>query len=171
MKKIMAFFLLISSLTVLISCDQKKEISTPEDNAFEELPVRETIKPIMEETDKFITKSDWNELLTGKEIETEDDIEVIKAIIEKAVEKDRLEELQKYLETEAKKDNVPPQILFVLSLVYGRKGLVKEEYKIIERLEEKVKQAPQITFNLSLVYGRKETLKSQIDKAEAEALA
>ncbi|RKX84648.1 MAG: hypothetical protein DRP58_06950, partial [Spirochaetes bacterium] len=95
----------------------------------------------------------------------------IKAIIEKAVREENLDELQEYLETEAKKEKVPPQILFGLSLVYGRKGLVKEEYKIIEKLEEQVNQRPGIAFNLSLVYGRKDTLKSQIDKAEAEALA
>ncbi|MDA3941370.1 MAG: PEGA domain-containing protein [Spirochaetia bacterium] len=112
-----------------------------------------------------------NKILTGKVVETEEDIEAIKLIIEKAVNDNQLKELQTYLETEAKKDNVPPSILFSLSLVYGRKGLVKEEYKAIEKLEEKVKQSPSIAFNLSLVYGRKETLKSQIDKAEAEALA
>ena len=158
------------SLTILISCNQSKEIPTPEEIDFEELPVQETIKPLTEETEKIVAKSDWNELLEGKEIETEKDIEVIKAIIEKAVEENRLEELQTYLEEEAKKEKVPPSILFSLSLVYGRKGLVKEEYKAIEALEEKVKQTPRIAFNLSLVYGRKEILKSQIEKAEEEAL-
>ncbi|MDA3939859.1 MAG: PEGA domain-containing protein [Spirochaetia bacterium] len=76
-----------------------------------------------------------NKILTGKEVETEKDIQVIKQIIEKAEKDNRLEELQTYLESEAKKEKVPPSILFSLSLVYGRKGLVKEEYKIIEELE------------------------------------
>jgi len=124
------------------------------------------------ELEKVSPQQNWQELLlSSNEISTPEDIEAITAIIEKAVENNNLEELQTFLETEAVKDEVPPQILFGLSLVYGRKGLVKEEYKTIEKLEEQVKQRPGIAFNLSLVYGRKETLKSQIDKVEADALA
>ena len=73
------------SLIILISCNQRKEISTPEGNDFEEIPVQKTIKPLAEET--------------------ENNIEVIKAIIKKAVENNNLEELQTFLETKAVKDN------------------------------------------------------------------
>ncbi len=165
MKKLSAFFIIIISLLIIISCNSKKEVPLIHIDTLPESPALEN----NEQTDP---QQNWKELfLSSNKIETEEDVEVIKLIIEKADQDNRLEELQKYLEEEATKDKVPPQILFGLSLVYGRKGLVKEEYKIIEKLEEKVKQAPQIAFNLSLVYGRKETLKSQIDKVEAEALA
>ncbi|MEA1910456.1 MAG: SUMF1/EgtB/PvdO family nonheme iron enzyme [Spirochaetota bacterium] len=162
MKKLIVFFILITGLLVLISCNSKHEV-----------PAAETISaPPVVETEQAPPEQNWQELLlSNNEISTEEDIEDIKAIIEIALERSSLDELQSYLETEAKKEKVPPSILFSLSLVYGRKGLIKEEYKTIEKLEEKVKKAPQIAFNLSLVYGRKETLKSQIDKAEAEALA
>jgi len=164
MKKFATFFIIIISLSIMISCNAKKETPPPQKDIISETPIVETEKTNPEQS--------WKELLlSSNEVSTEEDIEVIKAIIETALENNGLEDLQEYLETEAIKDNVPPQILFGLSLVYGRKGLVKKEYKVIEKLEEQVKQRPGIAFNLSLVYGRKETLKSQIDKAEAEALA
>ena len=164
MKKPAVFLIIIISLSILFSCNSKKE-----------KPLFQTdiiVKSQIGETEQESPEQNWKEsLLSGKEISTQEDIELIKSIVEKVVENNNLEELQTFLETEAKKEKVPPQILFGLSLVYGRKGLVKEEYKTIEKLEEQVKQRPGIAFNLSLVYGRKETLKSQIDKAEAEALA
>ena len=164
MKELSVPFILIISLSILISCNSKKETPPPQTDIISETPVVKQEQPA--------PKQSWKEQLSAvNEISTEKDINTIKAIIEKAVREENLDELQEYLETEAEKDKVPPQILFGLSLVYGRKGLVKEEYKIIEKLEEQVKQRPGIAFNLSLVYGRKDTLKSQIDKAEAEALA
>ena len=163
MKKFLVLTSIIFSLLIINSCNPKEETASNKIVPIQEAPVVET-----KQTDP---QQSWKEsLLSGKAIETEKDIESIKLIIEKAVENNRLDELQTFLETESKKEKVPPQILFGLSLVYGRKGLVKEEYKAIEKLEEQVKQRPGIVFNLSLVYGRKETLKSQIDKAEAEAL-
>ena len=163
MKKTMVYIFIIIFLSILFSCNSKKETPPPQTDISAETQIVETAQASPEQS--------WKEtLLSDIEIVNEEDIESIKAIIEKAVENNNLEELQTFLETEAGKDKVPPQILFGLSLVYGRKGLVKEEYKIIEKLEEEVKQRPGIAFNLSLVYGRKETLKSEIDKAEAEAL-
>ncbi len=164
MKKFLFLTSIIISLLIINSCNPKEETASNKIVPIPKSPVVET-----KQTDP---QQSWKEsLLSGKAIETEKDIESIKLIIEKAVENNRLDELQTFLETESKKEKVPPQILFGLSLVYGRKGLVKEEYKAIEKLEEQVKQRPGIVFNLSLVYGRKETLKSQINKAEAEAKA
>ena len=164
MKKFLVLTSIIFSLLIINSCNPKEETASNKIVPIPKSPVVET-----KQTDP---QQSWKEsLLSGKAIETEKDIESIKLIIEKAVENNRLDELQTFLETESKKEKVPPQILFGLSLAYGRKGLVKEEYKAIEKLEEQVKQRPGIVFNLSLVYGRKETLKSQIDKAEAEAKA
>ncbi len=153
MKKSVALFIIVIYLVIFISCNSKKETPPPQKDTISETPIVETEKTTPEQS--------WKELLlSSNEVSTEEDIEVIKAIIEKAVENNNLEELQTFLETEAGKEKVPPQILFGLSLVYGRKGLVKEEYKIIERLEEQVKKRPGIVFNLSLVYGRKEQLKT-----------
>ena len=164
MKKFLLLTSIIIGLLILHSCNSKEETAPNKTFPIPGSPVVETkqVNP----------QQKWKEsLLSDKAIETEKDIEFIKQIIEKAVANNNLEELQTFLEAEIKKDKIPPQILFGLSLIYGRKGLVKEEYKTIEKLEETVKQAPKIAFNLSLVYGRKETLKSQIDKAEADALA
>jgi len=164
MKKLPTIFIIFITLLILFSCNSKKETPLPQKNIIPGAQVAKT-----EQTDP---EQSWKEsLLSSKGVETKEDIEAIKTLIEKSVENNTLDELQTFLETESKKDKVSPQILFGLSLVYGRKGLVKEEYKIIEKLEEQVKQSPKIAFNLSLVYGRKETLISQIDKAEADALA
>ena len=155
MKKFLFLTNIIISLLIINSCNPKEETASNKIVPIQEAPVVET-----KQTDP---QQSWKEsLLSGKAIETEKDIESIKLIIEKAVENNRLDELQTFLETESKKEKVPPQILFGLSLVYGRKGLVKEEYKAIEKLEEQVKQRPGIVFNLSLVYGRKEQLKTEI---------
>ncbi len=118
-----------------------------------------------------ISKNIQNKILTEKEIKTEEDVKIIKSIIDKAEENNSLDELQTYLENEALANRVPPQILFTLSIVYSRKGLVKEEFQLIEKLEQKVKTMPQIAFNLTLVYGRKDILKSQITQAEKKALS
>ena len=164
MKKFLFLTSMIISLLIINSCNSKKEAPPPQTDIIADAQIVET--------EQVPPEQSWKEiLLSNKAIETEKDIESIKQIIDMAVENNTLDELQTFLETEAKKDKVPPQILFSLSLVYGRKGLIKEEYKAIEKLEEQVKQRPGIAFNLSLVYGRKGTLKSQIDKAEAEALA
>ncbi len=170
----------IDNIENLLMTDKNNVMTSGVVNTLKEKPLPEYFSD-MNKADKTskniltwgsrIIKLLQNKMLTGKEIKTEKDIKIIKAVIDRAANEGRLEELQTYLEKESSKKRVSPSVLFSLSLVYGKKGLIKEEYKTIKKLEKKVRSSPEIAFSLSLVYGRKKILKSRIDKAEADALA
>ena len=101
----------------------------------------------------FLTQAEIARI-AGIEIKSDEDILIIKGIVDKASANNRLNEITDKAKKEVEKKPGSLSLRVSLAFSYGRKGQIKEEYSEITEIEKIEKQKPKLSFSIVQAYGR-----------------